>query len=157
MNAIVKPKVTIVRERYSQRLCEELLPLLKKNWVRTESYIGGLEVDPDFERYKRLDAMDMVTCVTARIEGLLIGYAIYFTSFSSHHKTVKTGHGDMIYVEDEPGMGHIVFDLLKECERLQRAANVFCTGWFVRKESRFYAILRSRGYVDDEIMMEKKL
>jgi hypothetical protein len=157
MNAQIRPQVTIARERYSEALCAELLPLLQDNWVRTESYIGELAIDPNFEKYQKLDAMDLVTCVTARLGGRLVGYAIYFTSYSLHHKTVKTGHGDMIYVKDEPGFGQIVFDLLKECERLLRAQGVVYMGWFVHRESRIHAILKSRGYVDDEIVMEKKL
>jgi hypothetical protein len=157
VNAQLKPAVTVQRERYSEALCAELLPLLKDNWVRTKSYIGELEINPDFEKYKKLDALDMVTCITARRHGVLVGYAIFFDNFSLHHRTVHTGHGDMIYVKEERGLGRVVFDLLEASEAHLRAKGVWCHGWFVHKDSAFYRILKSRGYVDDEIVMEKKL
>jgi GNAT superfamily N-acetyltransferase len=149
--------ISIQRERYSDALCQELLPLLRDNWVRTESYISELEIDPAFKKYKKLDEMDMVTCITARRDGALVGYAIFFDNFSLHHQTVHTGHGDMIYVKDEAGLGRTAFRLLDAAEAHLRAKGVRYMGWFVRTGSRFYMILKSRGYVDDEIVMEKKL
>jgi hypothetical protein len=157
MSAILKPKITIQRERYSEALCQELLPLLKDNWVRTESYIGELDVDPAWDKYQRLDALDMVVCFTARLAGLLVGYVIYFTNFSLHHRTVKTAHGDMIYVKDMTGLGRVVFALLTAAEEDLRARSVMYIGWFVHQDSVIRRILESRGYVADELVMEKKL
>ena len=157
MNAQLKPELIVQRERYSEALCAELLPLLEDNWVRTESYIGELKIDPDFGKYQKLDAMDLVTCVTARFGGVLVGYSIFFTNFSLHHKTVKTGHGDMIYVKNEPGLGRAVFLLINESERILKEKGVIYMGWFVHKGSRIQRILESRGYVPDELVMEKKL
>jgi hypothetical protein len=155
--AIVQTRVSIQRERYSDALCAELLPLLKDNWVRTESYIGELEIDPAFEKYKKLDEMDMVTCFTARSGGVLVGYVIYFTNFSLHHKTVKTGHGDMIYVREARGLGTVVFRLLDAAETDLRARGVVYMGWFVHKDGKLHQILKKRGYKEDELVMEKKL
>jgi hypothetical protein len=155
--ALLATRVSIQRERYSEALCQELLPMLQDNWVRTESYIGDLPIDPAFDKYQKLDAMDLVTCVTARRARELVGYAIFFTSFSLHHKSVKTGHGDMIYVKQDAGLGRVVFAMLDECERLLRVSQVRFMGWFVHKDSKIHRILASRGYREDELVMEKRL
>jgi hypothetical protein len=157
MNARLKPQITIQRERYCDAFAAELLPLLKDNWVRTESYIGELEIDPAFEKYKKLDELDMVTCFTARREGLLVGYVIYFTNLSLHHRTVRTGHGDMIYVREEPGLGRVVFDLLDAAEADLRGRGALYIGWFVRQGGKLHQLLKRRGYAEDELVMEKRL
>lgn len=159
MSAVLKPalQVTIQRERYSDALCQELLPLLHENWVRTESLIAEEPIDPAWEKYKKLDELDMVACFTARRDGVLIGYAIVFHSHTMHHKTMISGHGDLIYVKSERGLGRVVFGLLDASEDYLRSKGTKYHGWFVRKGSRFYKLLQSRGYVDDEIVMERKL
>jgi hypothetical protein len=157
MNAQLKPEITVQRERYSEALCQELLPLLKDNWVRTESLIGAEPMDPAWDKYQKLDEMDLVECITARRNGELVGYIIYFLSLNMHHKTVRSAHGDLLYVKRDPGLGRVVFALIDAAEMSMRARGIKYVGWFVQKGSRVRKILESRGYIDDEIVMEKKL
>lgn len=157
MNARVKADVFVQRERYSPELIAEMLPLLEENWVRSESYIGELPLDPDFEKYRKLDALDMVKCFTARRGGELVGYVVYFTAFSLHHRTVKSAHGDIVYVKADLGLGRVVFLLLEAAEATMRAEGVQYCGWFVHQDGRARQILERRGYKADELVMEKKI
>jgi hypothetical protein len=157
MNAQLKPSITIQRERYSDALCAELLPLLKENWIKSESYKSELPVDPAFDKYQLLDKADLVLCITAREAGVLIGYTITFMNFSLHHKAVFVGHGDMIYVEDGQGRGRVALKLLRESERLMKARGVTYMGWFVNRGSKIHKLLLAVGYKDDEVVVEKRL
>jgi GNAT superfamily N-acetyltransferase len=143
------------RARYSKALCQEMLPLLKANWRESASYEEGIEADPDFERYRKLDAAGMILCITAREAGRLVGYVVYVITHSSHHQTIVCGLGDAIYTDpDHRGVGN---ELLKLAENRMRAAGVKRLGWSVEEGSRIHRLLVETGFYPDEIVMEKRL
>jgi GNAT superfamily N-acetyltransferase len=149
----VKP--SIQQEHYSEAICTEMLPLVQRNWRESTSYEEGLEADPDFARYKRLDDAGMCLCLTARAEGRLVGYVVFIVSTSTHHKTVLCGAGDALYLEPE-FRGHAA-ELLRQAEQMLRARGVRRLGWPVDEGSPLRKLLKSFDFHDDEIVMEKVL
>ena len=157
MNAQVKPQVTIGVERYSDALIEEMKPLLKRNWWRSESHTHDFDLDPNFETYKRMDAAGKLLALFARLEGRLVGYIVYFVAPSTHHKTILAAHGDIIYVEDEPALARVAGELLERSEAMLREQGVQVIGWFTNSGSRLHRLLKVKGHKDDEIVTEKWL
>jgi len=142
-------------EHYSEALCQEMLPLLRANWRESSSYEEGIEADPDFERYRKLDAAGMCLCITAREEGRLVGYVVYVVTHSTHHKTIMCGIGDAAYTDPQHrGVGN---QLLKIAEKHLKVAGVTRIGWTVDPRSRMHGLLLEDGYVPDEVIMEKRL
>ena len=140
---------------YSPELCQEMLPLLQANWRESASYEPGIEADPDFERYRRMDAAGLVMCITAREDRRLVGYVVYIVTHATHHKTILCAMGDAIYTDAEHrGLGPM---FLKMTENALRAVGVKRLGWSVERGSRLHGLLLHDGWYEDEIVMEKKL
>jgi hypothetical protein len=157
LNARLKPQVSIEREPFTDSLCAELLPLAEENWVRSESYIGDLPLDPDIAKYKSLEKMGMMDCLIARRAGAVVGYVIMFTSMSFHHRQARCTHGDIIFVKSDPGLEYLAGGLLRASERILIERGVNFVGWFVHKDSKIERLLTSFGYTADEHVMEKRL
>lgn len=142
------------QEHYSQELIEELKPLLAKNWTASESKKDGRELNPDFDKYRQLDAMGLVLCLTARQFGTLIGYCVYFIGPTILHKGMVVAHGNAIYVD--PKFPEAPRILLRLAENIMVAHGVSGAGWFVPPGGHFHAFLKGLGFADDEVLMEKR-
>jgi len=147
--------ITYQRERHSDTLCAELLPLLRANWRESPSYEVGLDVDPDFPRYAQLDQADVLLCFTARQGEELIGYVIYIVTPSRRHRTVLCGYGEALYLKPD-FRGHAP-ELLRTAHTALIKRGVSRLGWMVNEGSTLHQLLVACGFYPDEIMMEKKL
>jgi GNAT superfamily N-acetyltransferase len=157
MNAVLQPSMVIAQEHYSDGFWAELKPLIERNWAESESYEPEIPVDPDVDRYRKLDAAGALQCLTARYDGMLVGYAVFMLGYSIHHRTILCAHGDAVYVLPQLGRYDAVVALIEESERRLRARGTKRLAWWCEPRSKLARILASLGYTPDEILMEKVL
>jgi hypothetical protein len=153
MNATLKLPPRIAQEHYSEKLRDEVMPLLQKNWKESASYLQEVVLSPNFERYKDMDAKGQLLCVTARSHsGRLVGYGVWYivTSFTWEG---KSGNGVALYIE-EGYRGHGM-NILRQGERLLDAQGIKRKYWFAKPDSVLYKLLVAIGYTPDEVVMEK--
>lgn len=144
------------QEHYSESLRRELLPHLQANWRESPSYEPGIEADPDWERYKLLDEAGAVLCVTCRNDAdMLLGYIIVLAFRSMHHRTIYCAQGDAFYVL--PEHRHHAAALYRHAEDLLVQGGVTRIGWPVVFNSPLHELLVSLGFVEDEMLLEKRL
>lgn len=156
--------VTIQKESFSDTLCQEILPLAQKCWdegteIKGETcsyheYRRGVQIDPDFASYQRLETARALALFTMR-DTALVGYIVAYTYRSPHHKKLIVANADSIYVEN-PYRGHspVMIGMLLEALKAMGAISV---GWAVSKDSPMYELLCALGFVGDEVIMEKLL
>lgn len=154
--------ITIERELFSAELAAEILPLGQKCWAEstankkeTCAYYGerDFEVEPDVEAYQR--SSDRMVVVTLRDDRILKGYVIGFTYHSMHHKKILCALGDSIYIE--PEYRSYTGVLAAKFEQAMKDLDVQIIGWPVHIDGPVYGVLKTRGYVGDDIVMEKRL
>jgi L-amino acid N-acyltransferase YncA len=150
---VLKPKFEIAIEHYSEQICAELLPLLKKNWAASASYKADIKLDPDFAKYKKMDELGMMHPVIARVDGRIVGYAIWFTVSSFNYAGITVAHGSAWYMEE--GYRGYGLTLLHYGERLLREKGIRRFYWFVSPGSDLQRLLATQGYESDELIMEK--
>lgn len=64
------------------------------------------ELDPDWDRYALLENNNSLIIFTARLDGKLIGYNIFFLSMSLHYKTQYVATQNLIFIHpDNRGFG----------------------------------------------------
>jgi hypothetical protein len=155
MSSLPAPAIAV--EHYSDEFAKELLPLLRKNWRESPSYEEGVEADPDFEIYRRLDHAGVLLCLTMRdkFRHALVGYVVYIVSPSTHHRTITVGRGDVMYVEIE--YRRYAKEMLNTAERFLRSRGVKRLGWSVTRDSNLHRMLLAVGFYEDEVVLEKKL
>ena len=156
--------VTIEKEPFTAVLFAEALPLAQKCWeestiIKADScaYYGERDfiIEPDVDAYQRLADQGMLVFVTLRDDGNLQGYLVAFTYRSTHHKKILCAIVDSAYVEPKyrtyaPVMSEVF-------EKEARGIGVQIIGWPTHVDGPLYELLKARGYVGDDIVMEKKL
>ena len=105
-------------------IVDEIKPLLHQQYEETEKHITGLELDPDYDRYVKLDELGYLKCITCRLDNKLIGYAIFFIHQHIHHKTCLTASEDLYYIAPEHRAGRVAYKLFKESERLLKEQHI---------------------------------
>jgi GNAT superfamily N-acetyltransferase len=157
VNAQLKPSITIQAEHYSDAFWAELLPMIRTNWEASPSYMPEFPIDPDLARYRQLDSLGRLLCLSARENGRLIGYSVMILNFAMHHRTVICGFGDVIYVEEGRGRAHVAADLIRASREWARSKGARRLAWWVEPDSPLKKILQSLGFASDEVLMEQVL
>jgi hypothetical protein len=164
MSAVLKPIVTAEKEPFSRELFDEILPLARKCWAEstiikgeTCAYFGEREfaIEPDFDLYNVIASHGNVIIIALRDQGQLVGYVEGFVYRSMHHKNIVAGIGDTIYLE--PDYRTYAAVLAEKFEREMASLGAQIIGWPTHTNGPIYQLLKARGYVGDDIVMEKRL
>lgn len=156
--------VAIDKEAFSGPLAAEILPLARKCWGESTAFKGetcayfgerDFLIEPDEEAYQRLADQGLLVLVTLRDEGELKGYVIGFVYKALHHKKILGGIGDSIYIE--PDYRSHTWAVAKRFEIEIKGLGAQILGWPVHFNGPVYEILKAKGYVGDDIVMEKRL
>lgn len=152
-------------EPFTRELSEEILPLGQQSWNEcseikkdTCAYHGqrGLPVDPDIDHYLYLYEHNSLIAMTLRDnENILRGYALLILYKSLHLKTELCGNIDTFYIQPDYRLS--MPRLIAKVENELRNRDVSIIGWPVTMTGKMYEILKHRGYIADDVVMELKL
>lgn len=156
--------VTVQTEPYSDGVLAEILPLAQACWnestaFKKEScaYYGerDFDVEPDTASYERLFRDGLMVLVTLRVGAALKGYVIGFLYRSLHHRKIQCAAADSIYIDpDYRSYTPVVCD---KFEQVLKDLRVEIIGWPAHIDGPVHQVLKARGYVGDDIVMEKRL
>jgi hypothetical protein len=155
----------IAVEPFTLELAAEITPLGQECWDEcseikkdTCAYHGqrGLAIDPNNEMYLLLQSQGKLTAMTLRDQGgILQGYTLLIVYNSLHLQEEVCGGVDTFYVR--PPHRHSMMRLMSSLEEHFRSRGVSIIGWPVTLAGKLYEILKKRGYIGDDIVMELKL
>jgi hypothetical protein len=157
--------MNIAIEPFTRELANEITPLGQQSWDEcseikkdTCAYHGqrGLPIDPDIDQYLYLADHNSLIAMTLRDEGLALrGYALLIIYKSLHLKTELCGNVDTFYVQ--PDHRRSMPRFMSQVEDALRERGVSIVGWPVTMTGKLFEILRRRGYIADDVVMELKL
>ena len=79
----------------------ESMEMLKEHYKEIAEGQDVIEFDPDLDRYYEMEKRGILDVHTARDEGKLVGYSLWFTAPHLHYKKSLTSHSDLLYVTPE--------------------------------------------------------
>lgn len=155
----------IAIEPFTRELADEIVPLGQQSWEEcseikkdTCAYHGqrGLSIDPDIDQFLYLAAHHSLIAMTLRDEGeILRGYALLILYKSLHLKSELCANVDTFYVQPDHRLSMPRF--MSQIEDTLRERGVSIIGWPVTRTGKMYEILKRRGYIADDVVMEFKL
>lgn len=155
----------IAIESFTRELAAEIVPLGQQSWDEcseikkdTCAYHGqrGLQIDPDIDQYLYLAGHQSLIAMTLRDESdVLRGYALLILYKSLHLKSELCGNVDTFYVQ--PKHRRSMPRFMSQIESTFRERGVSIIGWPVTATGKLYEILKKRGYIADDVVMELKL
>lgn len=105
-------------------LFEEIKPLIEAHYSEVAWRKDKIKLDPDWDAYRRLEAVDALRCYTARDDGKLVGYFICFVQNNLHYRGTREARNDVFYVEPTLRGFHVGTRLIREAEQALRAEGV---------------------------------
>lgn len=155
----------IAVESFTQELASEITPLGQECWDEcseikkdTCAYHGqrGLQIDPNIAQYLNLQANNCLLAMTLRSdEGVLHGYSLMILYYSLHLKNELCGNVDTFYVQ--PKHRRFMPRFMSRIEDEFQSRGVSIIGWPVTATGKLFEILKKRGYIADDVVMELKL
>lgn len=155
----------IVIESFTRELAAEIVPLGQQSWDEcseikkdTCAYHGqrGLAIDPDIDQYLYLFAHQSLIAMTLRDEGgSLRGYGLLILYKSLHLKSELCGNVDTFYVQ--PAHRRSMPRFISKIEDTLRGRGISIIGWPVTMTGKMFEILKRRGYIADDVVMELKI
>jgi GNAT superfamily N-acetyltransferase len=157
VNAVLKPRVEISEEQYTEALYEEALPLARLQWEEIANYRELIPLSPRKDVYLASAKAGHLLFLTARFDGVLIGYAIFFIVYTAHYGKSLFAVNDIIYVLPEYRKGSVGVRLVKESERETKKRGAMLIRFHCKLTNDFASLLDRLGYNTDEISKGKLL
>lgn len=144
---------------YSQEkvstLWGEVMPLLEAHWDEIAHYKDIL-VDPDTALYEMVEEAGALRCYTARADGRLIGYLVFFVKHNGHYKSSLQAVQDVLFLLPQYRKGGVGVRLLKWAEEMLIAENVQVVYHHVKTTNQVGKLLVHLGYeLVDEIYAKR--
>lgn len=131
------------REKASSALFDEVFPLLLSHYQEVAHY-KDIPLDPDWEKYLKLEEMEMLRIFTAReVDGKLCGYAVFFIHPNPHYRTSIQANQDVLYIDpSKRGFGK---EFIPWCDEMLRAEGVHVV----------YHHLKAKPHLDFSPLLER--
>ena len=150
--------MTVVMAEERLAMCwDEAQPLLVKHWreIATHQDIP-LSINRAF--YERAEADGKLCILTARREGVLVGYAVFFIGPNQHYSTSLQALQDIFYVDPSVRGAMIGARLIHEADRILREKGVQVVFHHVKTRHPILgALLARKGYTAVETIFSKRL
>lgn len=131
---------------------EEMKPLLSEHWRELALFQEDIPLEPDYEFYEKAHNMGLIRTYTVRVDGRLLGYAMFRVLYHSHYKSHRWADCDIIWVHPEhrnAGVGNGLFEFLEEHLRRDGPIVIHVTAKCAHPELSY--LLASRGYAMVEV------
>ena len=142
-------------EPLSDKLIAEVQPLIELHYEELTLHKQVIKLDPDWNRYKSLADQKMITIITARDKGVLIGYSLFFVSPHIHYKNNIMANNDVLYLHPDYRQGRTGLKLIRKCEQVLQEQQVDKIVWHVKYAKDFRQILYRLGYEDEDALVGK--
>jgi hypothetical protein len=162
---MITKKISISIEPLTPTLFEELMPMGQKLWDEcseikkdTCSFHGerGLKIQPNQSLYMGLhDANRLAVFVLRDQQGTAIGFSFCIFYNSLHHEVVPCANVDLFYIEPEHRTS--IKRLIRTMEEEFRSRGVVVVGWPISPMGKLFDILKTLGYMPDDVVMEKRI
>jgi len=115
--------VEFKRERF-QDVYLESKPLLERHWEEIARNKDFIKLVPDVKKYEASENMGILRCLTARENGILIGYAVYFVTPHLHYSNNLWAFCDIIWIAPEHRKGMLGIRLIRFVEQFLKDEGV---------------------------------
>jgi hypothetical protein len=134
---------------------DEIAPLIVAHWREVHPY-QDLAINPNLALYEVAEARGMLRIFTARHDGKLIGYSMFFVLETPQIQGVLQAKHELLYVApSERGLFSLHF--IARCDEMLRAEGVKVVQQEVRPKLDFSPVLERLGYEKTSATYSRRL
>lgn len=136
----------------------DIAPLLDLHYDELTLHKDVMQLAPDWPRYETLEDADKLLAFTARDDGQLIGYSVWFVDAHIHYAGTLVATNDVIFLHKNYRHGTSAGrDLIGYSEQMLKSFGVDKAIWHIKFKNDWSAILRRRGYEREDFTIGKIL
>ena len=150
---IGKPAGMIFQRESVTKVIDEIKPLLEMHW-REIAHYQDIELNPDWEFYLSVPS---VRVYTARMDGELIGYGVFFIGPNRHYKQSVQAVQDILFVHPSHRGGRTGYKLLAFCDSEAKAEGAQAIYHHVKAVHDFGPLLKRLGYETVDLIYARRL
>jgi GNAT superfamily N-acetyltransferase len=152
-------KTAKIRRETFNECWEEMGPLFERQWEELALFKEDIPLSIDYPKYKELEDRGLLFIITARVEGVIMGYSVFFINNPLHYSTSPFGMSDVIWVDPVYRQSGVGAELISQTERLAKKKGAKWFSWRIkpRADQDFSPYLATQGYVFGEKIMMKVL
>jgi hypothetical protein len=124
---------------------QEAIPLQVAHWDEVAHY-KDIKLNPDFPSYLELERAGIVRCFTAREDGKLIGYVIFFVRPNLHYCQSIQALQDVLFLSPEKRLGRTGVEMIIRPEKPLASQGVQVVYHHVKAGSNMGRLLPRLGY-----------
>jgi GNAT superfamily N-acetyltransferase len=148
--------ITFQQERLND-VRAEITPLLDKHYKEIALHQDAIPLAPDWARYASLEELGVLAIYTAREDGRLIGYSVFFVTPHIHYETTLVASNDLLFVDPEYRGGSTGLKLIRFSEQALKERGVKKVTWHCKFSNGLQHLLNRLGYADEEVIVGKIL
>ena len=137
-------------------LWEEAEPLLEEHW-REIAHYQDIPLKPDRAVYSKLEDRGQLRCYTARDDGMLVGYVVFFVCRNPHYSTSLQANQDVLFLAAQHRRGLSGVRLIRHAEECLRAEGVQVIYHHAKRTNKVGDLLERLGYELVENIYAKRL
>lgn len=146
--------MTFQQEPVSDTLIQEVFPLLEMHYKEISHY-PDIEFAPDLEAYKAVAASGNLRVFTAREEGVIVGYSVFFLRHNMHYQKSYQAVQDIIYIDPKKrGFG---MKFIGWCDEQLKAEGVQVVYQHVKAKHDFGPMLKRMNYELIDLIYGRRL
>lgn len=149
--------IHIQQEFYSDTLREEIKPLLVQQWDEIANWKGRIKLNVDWSTYSRLSTEGKLVVLTARSDGELIGYSVFFLLRTPHYHDSLFALNDVLYIIPAHRRRNVGLDLIRRSEEACRQCGAVKISWHVKPSNHLAKLFIKLGYVKEEEILGRLL
>lgn len=133
----------------------EMVSLLALNFAET-SIDPEIGYNPNWGQYLSYELTDSIKVVTARYNGVLVGYAVYLIGAFKHNQDVEYADLDVIWIDEAFREGWVAIKMMRMGEEAVSHRAKFITATSTLKKP-IDVLLRRVGFSPVEVLYHKPL
>ena|SRR5437660_11181995 len=156
MDALAIKSAQYARETLAQVRASGVDELLGRHWLEIAHY-PDIPLDVDWKVYEGVEADGKLRAYTARVDGVLIGYASYFVNHNPHYRSSLQATQDVLYLAPEYRKSRIGYRLIAFADAQLAAEGVQAVYQHSKAAHDIGPILERQGYELVDLLYAKRL
>jgi len=138
-----------------EEVIEDIKPLLELHYAEVCLYPDKIALNPKYEFYNTLDDAGALRIVTARDEGVLIGYSVFFEMPHPHYQDHIYAQNDIFYVAENYRHTEVAPSLVAKAEEALHGDGVSVITYHMKTYKPFESLMDFSGYDKAEVIFSK--
>jgi len=131
--------------------------MLRDHYEELAQFKDSDVLEPDTERYLRIEAAGLLLFLVAESDGYPVGYSVSILANNLHYSATIVMQNDVLYVDRVHRHGRLGLQLIRATEKIAKESGAHRMIWHAKKDTPLDMLLPKLGYQVLDIMHVRTL